>query len=181
MTIVTNKDLSKGWKWFIGVGVITALAGILAISLPIAAGITLTKLMGIAFLVIGFIQVFHSLNISLWKTKVWYVISAVFYLLGGWFILWEPFVSLITLTALMIITMMFSGVSRIIFAFINRNLNGWNGIALSGAISVLVSGYFLSMMSAPEFSTSLLGIFVGVSLLFEGISFVIIGRQLKNI
>ena len=101
--------LTKGWKWFVIVGVIVALAGIFAISLPIAAGMTITTIIGVIFLVIGLVQVYHTFSIPQWKTKVWYVISALFYIIGGLFILGQPFIGLVTITVLMIATMVFNG------------------------------------------------------------------------
>ncbi|WP_318520430.1 HdeD family acid-resistance protein [Photobacterium leiognathi] len=174
--------LNRGWKWFVIVGVIVALAGVFAISLPIAAGMTITTIVGTIFLVIGLVQVYHTFSIPDWKTKTWYVISALFYLIGGLFILGQPFIGLVTITVLMIATMIFNGVTRMLFGFNSRkHLAGWRWIVVSGLISTAIGIYFFSLMNNPEFSMSLLGIFVGVSLLFEGFSFVFIGTQMKKV
>jgi uncharacterized membrane protein HdeD (DUF308 family) len=88
---------------------------------------------------------------------------------------------LVTITMLMVITMIFNGVTRIIFGMSNKNLGGWTWIVLSGVISTAIGLYFFSMLDDPTFSMSLLGIFVGISLLFEGISFVFLGLQMKKV
>ena len=174
--------LSKGWKWFIIVGVVVALAGMFAFSLPIAAGMPNTTIVGTIFLVIGLVQVYHTFSIHDWKTKIWYVISALFYLIGGLFILSQPFVGLVTITVLMIATMIFNGVTRMLFGFNSRkHLAGWRWIVISGLVSTSIGVYFFTLMNNPEFSMSLLGIFVGVSLLFEGFSFIFIGTQMKKV
>lgn len=173
--------LNKGWKWFIAVGVIVALAGLFAISLPIAAGMTITTIIGTIFLVIGLVQVYHTFCIAEWKTKIWYVISALFYLVGGLLILGQPFVGLVTITVLMITVMIFNGVTRMLFAFNSRqHLMGWRWILLSGLLSTVIGVYFFSLMNNPDFSMSLLGVFVGVSLLLEGVGFIYIGMQMKK-
>lgn len=176
-----NSMLNKGWKWFVIVGVIVTLAGLLAISLPVAVGMTITAVIGGIFLVIGLVQVYHTFTITKWKAKSWYVISALFYLIGGILILAEPFVGLLTITAMMIVIMLFNGVTRMFFGFMSRNnLDGWLWVVFSGLLSTAIAIYFFSLMNDPEFSLSILGVFVGVSFVFEGISFIFIGMQMKK-
>ncbi|MGF1724220.1 HdeD family acid-resistance protein [Photobacterium nomapromontoriensis] len=172
--------LSKGWKWFVIVGILVALAGVGAISLPIMAGVTITTIVGAIFLFSGLVQAYHTFNIHPWKAKVWYVIGALLYILGGVFILCQPLSGLMTITMLMVLVMICNGVSRMIFGLGSRALPGSLWIALSGLISVLIGAYFFNMLDDPEFSLSLLGIFAGVSLFIEGISFAFIGTQMKK-
>ncbi|MCG9731761.1 DUF308 domain-containing protein [Shewanella sp. Isolate13] len=177
-----NTMLTKGWKWFVIVGVVVTLAGFLAISLPVAVGVAITAIIGAIFLVIGLVQVYHTFSIPKWKAKSWYVISALFYLIGGILILAEPFVSLLTITAMMIVIMLFNGVTRMFFGFMSRgNLDGWPWIVFSGLVSTAIAVYFFTLMNNPEFSLSLLGIFIGVSFIFEGVSFIFIGVQMKKV
>lgn len=172
--------LSKGWKWFVIVGVLIALAGLGAINLPVIAGVTITTIVGGVFLFSGLVQAYHTFGITVWKDKLWYVLSAVLYIVGGLFILLQPLAGLVTMTMLMVVVMMFNGATRMIFGFRSRSLPGRNWIIISGLISLLIGGYFFSMLNDPQFSQSLLGIFVGVSLLAEGISFIFLGMQMKK-
>lgn len=173
--------LSKGWKWFVIVGIVIAIAGIGAISLPVAAGVTITTIIGAIFLFSGLVQAYHTFSIHTWKVKLWYVLSAVLYIVGGLFILFKPLAGLVTITMVMVIVMIFNGVTRMIFGLSNRSLPGSNLIVFSGLISVCIGGYFFSLLDDPAFSLSLLGIFVGVSLLIEGISFIFLGMQMKKL
>ncbi|CAH0535570.1 hypothetical protein VST7929_03120 [Vibrio stylophorae] len=178
---ITGKTLfSKGWKWFVGVGVLTFILGLGAVYLPILAGVTITTLVGGIFLFSGLVQAYHSFKISGWKPKLWYALSALLYIIGGAFILFEPLKGLVTLTTLMVLVMIFNGVTRIIFGLSNRSTNGSQWLALSGLISVGIGVYFFTQLGVPEFSLSLLGIFVGVSMVIEGISFIFLGLQMKK-
>ena len=179
---MTGKTLlSKGWKWFSIVGVLISLAGIAAISLPVIAGVTITSIVGAIFLFSGLVQAYHCFSIHAWKEKLWYVLSALLYIVGGLFILFQPLAGLVTITMLMVVVMMFNGATRMIFGFRSRSLPGSNWIILSGLISLLIGGYFFSLLNEPAFSLSLLGIFVGVSLLIEGISFTFLAMQMKKV
>ncbi|MGF1911363.1 HdeD family acid-resistance protein [Vibrio kasasachensis] len=172
--------LSKGWKWFAMVGVLISIAGLGSLSLPVIAGVTITTIVGGLFLFSGIVQAYHTFSIRAWKDKLWYVLSAVLYIVGGVFILFNPFAGLITMTMLMVVVMMFNGATRMIFGFRSRSLPGSSWVILSGLVSLLIGGYFFTLLEDPSFSLSLLGTFVGISLLIEGISFVFLGLQMKN-
>ncbi|NLS12100.1 HdeD family acid-resistance protein [Vibrio sp. SM6] len=171
---------SRGWKWFVIVGALVSLAGLGAITLPVFAGMAVTTLVGALFLFSGLVQGYHTFRIHQWSVKLWYVFSAIIYILGGLFILFEPLSGLITLTMLMVVIMIFNGVTRVIFGIANRKIDGASWIVFSGILSIILGVYFFSLLGNPEISTSLLGIFIGVSLLMEGISFVFMGFQLRR-
>lgn len=61
--------ISKGWKYFIIVGVIVALAGLGATSLPVMAGVTISTIIGTLLLITGLVQVYHTFRIHSWKEK----------------------------------------------------------------------------------------------------------------
>ncbi|MBD1570136.1 MULTISPECIES: HdeD family acid-resistance protein [Aliivibrio] len=172
--------ISKSWKYFIAVGLIVTLAGLGATSLPVMAGVTISTLIGIVLLITGLVQVYHTFRIHAWKEKLWYVLSALFYIVGALFILFKPLEGLMTITTIMVVVMIFNGLTRMIFGFTNKNLPGSGMVILSGLLSVAIGGYFFFLLDNPEFSLSLLGTFVGVSLIFEGMSFLFIGLRIRK-
>jgi uncharacterized membrane protein HdeD (DUF308 family) len=109
------------------------------------------------------------------------VLSALFYIVGGLFILFNPLEGLMTITTIMVVVMIFNGLTRMIFGFTNKNLPGSGMVILSGLLSVAIGGYFFFLLDNPEFSLSLLGTFVGVSLIMEGVSFVFLGVKMKKL
>ena len=173
--------ISKSWKFFITVGVIASVAGLGATSLPIMAGVTISTIIGTLLLITGLVQVYHTFHIHSWKEKLWYVLSALFYIIGAIFIIFKPLEGLMTITTIMVVVMIFNGLTRMIFGFTNKNLPGNGMVILSGLLSVIIGGYFFSLLDNPELSLSLLGTFVGISLLIEGISFVFLGLRMKKI
>lgn len=175
-----NTIFGKDSIWFAIIGIVVALAGILAIAAPVAAGVTIASVVGGCFIAVGLIQLYHAVGIPHWGEKLWYVISALLYTFGGIMILVEPFIGVLTITILMLTIMMLNGITRMIFAFSNRNqLTGWGWVAFGGLVSVVLSAYFFNQMNNPDFTLSILGIFVGVSFIFEGISFIFIGSEVK--
>lgn len=172
--------LSRNWKYFIVVGLITGIAGLCAISLPIFAGVAISTLVGISLLVSGIFQAYQTFSIVGWKDKIWFVLSAVLYIIGGLFILTNPLEGLVTITMLMVLVLILNGLTRMFFGFSHRALVSSKLIIVSGLISALIGVYFFTLLDSPEFDLTLLGTFVGVSLLIEGISVTFLGFQMKK-
>jgi uncharacterized membrane protein HdeD (DUF308 family) len=82
---------------------------------------------------------------------------------------------------LMVLVMILNGLTRIFFGLANRSLPSSGLIIFSGLLSVIIGGYFFTLLEDPAFSTSLLGTFIGISLLIEGVSFVFLGMKLKQL
>ncbi|MFH0263113.1 HdeD family acid-resistance protein [Vibrio mediterranei] len=173
--------LSKGWKYFVTVGIVVSLAGIGAMALPVFAGVTISTIIGAVLLFSGLVQAYHTFSIKAWGQKLWYVLSAVLYIIGGLFILFKPLAGLVTITMLMVLVMILNGLTRIFFGLANRSLPSSGLIIFSGLLSVIIGGYFFTLLEDPAFSTSLLGTFIGISLLIEGVSFVFLGMKLKQL
>ena len=75
---------------------------------------------------------------------------------------------------------MFSGVLRVLWAISNSQIiKNVSWLILNGVISIVISIYFLNLLSNPEYSSILLGILVGVSLILNGVTFVMIGLKYK--
>ncbi|WP_315855338.1 HdeD family acid-resistance protein [Vibrio hangzhouensis] len=106
-------------------------------------------------------------------------LSEVLYIIGGLFILFKPLAGLVTIT--MVLVMILKGLTRIFFRLANRSLPSSGLIIFSGILSVIISGYFFTLLEDPAFSTSLLGTFIGIFLLIEGICFVFLGMKLKQL
>jgi uncharacterized membrane protein HdeD (DUF308 family) len=106
-----NTLLAKEWKWVAIVGLIITLSGLIALGLPVATGVAISSIFGGIFLGVGLIQLFHTFSIPGWSAKLWYVTSAAFYSIGGILFLAEPFIGLLTITAIMITIMLFNGIS----------------------------------------------------------------------
>ena len=170
----------KNKKWFIGVGFISVIVGLLVINWPVIASIDITRIIGYFFVAIGLVQFYHTCNIIKIKSNVWYVVESIIYIIGGLFIVFKPMLGLIDITLVILFLMMFSGVLRVLWAISNSQIiKNVSWLILNGVISIVISIYFLNLLSNPEYSSILLGILVGVSLILNGVTFVMIGLKYK--
>jgi len=94
---------------------------------------------------------------------------------GGLF-LWAPVEAMLTLTLLLACVLTVGGVLKITAAFIYR-FDAWGWPALSGVIDLVLGT--LILMDWPASAFWVLGLFVGISLVFRGLNWIGLGLSLR--
>ncbi len=72
-----------------------------------------------------------------------------------------------TLALLLIVFFMVEGMSKVVFSLTVRPLANWGWVLASGVLGVLIALYLLSN---PTLSLVMLGLFIGVQLISEGVA-----------
>ena len=168
-------ELQKSWRYLMGVGILIAVLGILAILAPFVTGIAITVVLG-ALLVIGALgHVAHAFSARGWKGSVWQIVLAVVYAFAGISLIANPVIGLATLTILVIAFFLAEGVVEIVAGFVIRPEPRWGWIVASGVISLLVAG--LLWIGFPSTAVWAIGLLFGVNLLSTGLSLVFVANK----
>ncbi len=158
--------LHRAWGWLLALGIMLLIGGTAALLMPFLASVTVSAIVGATLLVCGAVQVLHVFSAPGWRAGVWSGLAGALYLIGGGVILADPLAGLVALTLVMIVVFFGQGVVRLVLGLRMRPEQGWGWLAAGGALSAaLAVGLFLLF---PGVSQSLLGILLGVSLIFEG-------------
>jgi len=168
----------KMWvKWLI-LGILSILFGLFVLANPVAASIAVTTLAGILFAVAGGFQIFAGFGEGSTSNKVMSFGLGLLLLLLGISLIFRPLEGVVSLT--MIVTILFAanGVTRLITAFRMRETPFFWAMLLSGALSVLLAGYIIANFF--EVAPSLLGILLGIELMFNGLGLVILAFFLRT-
>ena len=88
-------------------------------------------------------------------------------LVTGFLFVRNPGVAVGTLALLMVIFFMVEGIAKIVLALTVRPLANWGLVLLSGLIGVALSLY---LIANPALSLLVLGLFIGIQLISEGIA-----------
>ncbi|HTE26921.1 HdeD family acid-resistance protein [Flavitalea sp.] len=101
--------------------------------------------------------------------RYWWVflLRALLFLIAGFLTFRYPIESYLTLSILMGVTMLLTGIIEMVYALSNRKTNGW-GLRLFAAIVDLILGIILVMNIG--LSMAVLPFFVGLWFLFRGIT-----------
>lgn len=158
--------------WII-VGVISFLAGILALANPLAATLTAEMLAGWGFLIVGILQVVFAFRDIGWGARVWAILIGAAFVLTGIALLGNPFAGIISLTMLVAILFLVGGVSKIIISFSLPRGAGFWLMLLSGALSLVLALMIFS--NFPQSAAVILGVLLAVELISNGVAMITLG------
>ena len=149
-------------------GILMLICGILAIALPLASSLGIVIVVGWLILLGGvwhLIFVFHSHSLG---GVLWQLLLAVVYGFAGIYMLLNPLLGLVSLTLVLAIFLLIEAAleTAIYFTIRRQTKAGW---VLFDAIVTLVLAIFI-WAQWPSSSAWVLGMLVGVSLIFSGIS-----------
>lgn len=170
---------AKKWGWFVGFGFLLIILGIAAIA---AAGFT--TLVSVIFL--GFLLLMGGVIITIdtfntwwgkWKGFILHLVIGILYLIAGALLIKHPASASVSLTLLLGIFYAVVGVFRLVYSSLSQGPK-WGWGMFSGLISLLLG--ILIMMSWPASSLYIIGLFVGIDLLFSGWSYVMIGLSARE-
>jgi uncharacterized membrane protein HdeD (DUF308 family) len=160
------------WRLFLAEGVLLLVLGTAAILLPPLAGVATTVILGWIFLVAGIVGLASTLRAREQPAFAWSLGSAILALLAGLVLLWNPLVGLVTLTYVLTAYFIADGIFMIFLAISHRKelSSRWEWMLVSGVVDLVLAAIILSGM--PGDVTWVLGMLVGIDLLFAGWSLV---------
>ncbi len=173
-----TKVVHNSWKWFLSVGALLIVLGLVAISAPLAAAIAIEILLGWIFLgggVIRAIHLYQERNASGFLSKI---VGAVLYLAVGGVLLLFPMQGVATLTLVLAIFFILSGILRVVTALELKALPNWGWILLSGALAIILG--IMIWTRWPSSSAWAIGLMVGIDFLFGGFSLVMCAIAMKK-
>jgi uncharacterized membrane protein HdeD (DUF308 family) len=159
----------KKWLgWSIAFSVLMILAGVLAIVIPLVAGIALTIFFGWLLVFSGLAHLAFA-----WQTRstgglLWELLVGVVYILVGGYLLFSPAVGLVSLTLGLAIYLFAEGVLEFILAFRLRPTPGSGWLFVDGIVTLILA--ILIWKTWPSSTAWVIGTLVGISMLFSGIA-----------
>jgi uncharacterized membrane protein HdeD (DUF308 family) len=148
-------------------GIISIIGGLLALANPFAATLTVVALAGWFFIVFGVIQIIHSFALRGWGGFLWALIFGLVMLALGISLLKNPIAGMMSLTMLVAILFLISGVAKLFYAFSWRPASGWVLALLSGLISIILA--IMIFANFPQSAAIMLGILLAIELLSNGV------------
>lgn len=167
----------KPWlKWLI-LGIISVLFGIFALGNAVAASLAVTTVTGVIFVVIGIIQIVAAFSETRTASKVLSILLGVLVALIGLSFLINPIEGTVSLALLVTVLVAASGIIRLVFAWRMRETRFFWPMLVTGALSILLAVYILANFSVA--SITLLGILLGIELLFNGAGLIAFALSLR--
>lgn len=164
---VRDREQTGGSGIGIAIGVLMVILGIVAIARPVYATIASTLVFGWLFIVAGIAQIVYAFRSRGAGQIIWKLLLGVLYLGAGIIVLSNVFSGAIALTLVLGITIFVQGVIQVILAFEIRPARNWGWVLLGGILGIILGIFIWSEW--PFNAIWLLGLWVGINLLSDGI------------
>lgn len=169
--------LSDNWGWFVALGAVQLILGIVALGHVFVATLVSVLFIGILMLIGGIGQLVQAWRIKHWAGFVLWTLGGVLYVIAGIIAMTNPVLGASFLTLLFGATLIGTGALRLWIWFNNRGQRGWQWIAFSGVVTVAVG--ILIAADWPANSVWILGLLLGLDLLFHGWTLLFVGMTLR--
>lgn len=171
----TSQNPSSGWGWYLFFGIIIGLIGALALGSVVATTYFTTMLLGWLFLIAGVVWFFSIFFSS--ENRLSNAFLGILYAIVGLAILFNPGISLATLTLFLAIAWTVSGLVRVIAGLFGATESrAWSII---GGIATFLLGVAV-WMGWPEASLYFIGLFVAIDLVLIGVMMSIYALRLRS-
>ncbi len=175
--IIENlKYISSHWGWYFFLGVVLVVGGFLAMTASVFTTLLSVVLLGSLLVFNGVLEAVFSFKFKNWGTFFLHLFLAVLYVSAGIFMIYDPIPNAISLTLLIAAFFVASGLYRIYFA-VTSNINNKSWILLNGVLTLLLG--LLVWYQWPVSGLWVLGLFVGIDMIFSGWSWIVLATQAK--
>lgn len=168
--------LRHRWGWFIAIGGLIALLGVAALFLVVSATIASVFAIAIFMIVAGGAEIVMGFNAHNWARFILWIFGGIAYVVVGAFALAQPLMAAAVFTLVLGTAMVAMGVIRIyVGARLGPGARG-PGI-LAGFITMAVGAVII--LGWPANSFIVLGLLLGLDLMFWGASWIVLGLRLR--
>lgn len=169
--------LRAGWGWLLALGIALIVLGTIAIAIPLVMTISVIVFVGVLMLIGGVIEALGAFWARDWSGFFSRLLEGLFFLLLGALFVFSPTESAAAVTLVLAILLIVVGIFRIVVS-VSYRFPGWTWPLISGIISVVLGVMIWSMW--PLSSFWVIGLFVGLEMIFDGWWWVMIALTLRK-
>lgn len=170
-------EVRKKWGWFVAAGVAMIIFGMIALGNLFAATVAVIYVTGAMLIVAGVVEIIQSFGAKSWGKTIYWLLSGLLYAIAGVLMFSNPLLAAGVFTLLLAAALFAVGVLRIIAGFDARPAAGWGWMVAAGVFTVLFG--VLIAIGWPINSIWLIGLILGVDLIFQGVAWISFGFALK--
>ena len=176
--LVGTGDLRKRWRSVMWFGMLLMVLGVIVTSAAPFLTLASMVLIGGLLMFVGVLQGLHAFAYRRWGGFFVDLLASLLYLVLGFMIVANPKATAEALTLLIVLFLIFGGIFRIVIASMIRFHNaGW--LLLHGAINLLLG--IMIWQQWPMSGDFIIGLFIGIDLIFNGLSLVMLGLAAKKL
>jgi uncharacterized membrane protein HdeD (DUF308 family) len=170
--------LRGNWLWFVLLGIALVVLGLVALGSVVVASLAAALAIGMLLLVAGMAETLGAFWCRGWSGFFLELLSGILSIVVGILFLRAPVGALAALTLLVACYLMVGGIFKIVAA-VSYRFAAWGWALASGIIDLILGA--MIWQDYPESALWVIGLFVGINLLFRGINWIALGLALRTI
>lgn len=175
--LVGIDELRKRSSWILGMGILLIVLGMLALATAVLWTLVTMIFIGWLMIVGGILQTAHAFSFKAWSGFFIDLLMGIFYAVVGVMVIAHPGATAVALTLMIAMLLMISGIFRIA-ATIAMRLPHATWILVHGVINIALG--IMILQDWPFSGLWVIGTFIGIDMLFNGWSLVMLSIGLKN-
>jgi uncharacterized membrane protein HdeD (DUF308 family) len=177
LDIEVTRDLAQYWGWFLLFGVVLLALGIAALWRSMTATLASMLFFGWLLLAAAAIEVIQAVMVGHWAGFFQHALAAILYGVLGLIFVLRPLITAEVLTFVMALFFLVGGLFQIVgSAWLG--LTGWGWHALDGLITIVLG--VLILTNWPASGLWVIGLFLGVDLIFYGLTWIAIALAVRG-
>ena len=164
--------------WIVALGIVYVLAGLIALGSVVFATVVTVFIVGIMMLIAGVAEVINAFQLKSWGKFLFWLLLGALYIVAGFVTFDNPLLAAAVLTLVLGLSLIASGIMRIVLAFGMMEGAPWVWVALSGVVTLLLGIVILAHW--PVSGLYILGVFLGVDLVIAGACWIGVGLGLRQ-
>jgi uncharacterized membrane protein HdeD (DUF308 family) len=177
MIVRVTPEMIHNWGWFLAFGVVLLLLGIAAIVRSVTATVVSMVFFGWLLVFAGLIEFVDAFMVGNWAGFFLHLLIAILFGITGVLIVLKPVISAEAATYLMSVFFLVAGLFQLVYA-LWTHLPGWGWQALNGIIGSVLGVLILTQW--PVSGLWVIGLFVGIDLIFYGWSWIALALDLRK-
>jgi uncharacterized membrane protein HdeD (DUF308 family) len=174
----TLEQLEQRWRITIVIGVLFIGVGIAAIVVPAAASVGVALFIGWILVFGAIVQLFSAFSVGETAPMVVRLILAVLMAAAGIYLLVAPLHGTVTLTVVLTIWFIATGIVRLLTAFRDRGTPSAGAMAVSGGLAIVLG--ILVALDLPSSASWAIGLLVGVDFLCFGWVLIVLANAARK-
>lgn len=174
---VSVEDIRSRWRWFVGLGVVMAILGVVILLNAVDATLVTTIIIGVLLVAAGATELVAAFGQGrTGPSRLLHGLLGVVYILVGVYLVADPLRGAVALTIVIAAMLIVDGVIRIVESLAYRPPH-WGLVAVVAVINILLG---LWLWSGIPFTGVAIGFFVGLEVLLAGITWIALGWMARS-
>ena len=169
-------EIVQYWGWFLAFGICLLLLGVVAVARSVTATIVSMLFFGWLLVLACIIEVTQAILVGHWVGFFHHLVAAILFGVTGLLIVTRPLLGAEVATILMAVFFLISG----LFQFVGSwwvALPGWGWQAVDGIIAFVLGLFVLAQW--PASGLWVIGLFIGIDLIFYGVAWIALALGLR--